>query len=394
MTPDERELRRALAARSGEPAPAFRARMSAALAEGRPARDLRPALGLVATLLLAMVTVAVFMLARHGNAPVPSHPQPGPPFVSPSQPVVSPSPPAATPTPAVPPVIAASPTIRVSPIVLPTTAQFAAPSSRVVWVLVSSVELFRSSDQGSTWEQRPLPSDPGLLDGMTFVDDRQGWLLSTGSAVGDCQAQAAVIWHTTDAGATWQRLDVDGIAAGRCKSGLSFVDPMHGFLAASDTQHPPVVYRTADGGHTWTASPPMPEPPGLASQPYRFSRLGLVRPFGSTLLVESGPHVYRSTDGGATWGYLASSSLNAVSIGFVTSTRWLQLIVPGQSQETLDAGASWHAYPSDYSQAAPITPDVVFADSQVGYATVRGVLQRTLDGGLHWTMIRTPGTSP
>jgi hypothetical protein len=34
----------------------------------------------------------------------------------------------------------------------------------------------------------------------------------------------------------------------------------------------------------------------------------------------------------------------------------------------------------------------VFADDQVGYATVRGQIQLTLDGGLHWTEIKTPGT--
>ena len=51
-----------------------------------------------------------------------------------------------------------------------------------------------------------------------------------------------------------------------------------------------------------------------------------------------------------------------------------------------------HAYASGYGQAAPIAPIVVFGDPQVGYATVRGSLQRTVDGGLHWSAIRTPGT--
>lgn len=46
---------------------------------------------------------------------------------------------------------------------------------------------------------------------------------------------------------------------------------------------------------------------------------------------------------------------------------------------------------SDYDQAAPVAPDVVFGDSAVGYATVRGGLSRTLDGGLHWSALHTPG---
>ena len=33
-----------------------------------------------------------------------------------------------------------------------------------------------------------------------------------------------------------------------------------------------------------------------------------------------------------------------------------------------------------------------FGDATTGYATVRGSLQRTTDGGAHWTAIKTPGT--
>jgi len=79
-------------------------------------------------------------------------------------------------------------------------------------------------------------------------------------------------------------------------------------------------------------------------------------------------------------------------VAFVTESRWLQVILPGQSVETTDAGRSWHAYASDYGQAAPVSPQVVFGDASVGYATVRGSIQRTEDGGLHWKYIKTPGT--
>ena len=97
-------------------------------------------------------------------------------------------------------------------------------------------------------------------------------------------------------------------------------------------------------------------------------------------------------DGGATWTYVGSTPDGSTSIAFVTATRWL-VVTPGRSEETLDAGAHWRAYASDYGQAAPVAPSVVFASPQVGYATVRGELQSTLDGGLHWTRLHTPGTS-
>lgn len=286
-------------------------------------------------------------------------------------------------------------TILASPLAMPTTAQLSAPSAAVLWAFVGGLELFRSVDRGDTWQQRPLPSGAGPIGGVSFIDDAHGWLLSHGSAATQCQADVVAIWRTVDAGGTWARLSSSGLAGGECKSALSFVDGMHGFLVASGPNHLPVIYRSADGGQTWSASGPLPDPPGFTSQPGGFTlTAGQVHAFGSTLLVQAGSYVFRSTDGGATWSFLARSPMDAAWIAFVTAVRWLELIVPGQSEETTDAGATWHSYPSDYSQAAPVAPDIVFADPQVGYATVRGGLQRSLDGGLHWSGLRTPGTSP
>ena len=79
-------------------------------------------------------------------------------------------------------------------------------------------------------------------------------------------------------------------------------------------------------------------------------------------------------------------------MALVTATRWLFIGPPGKSQETTDAGATWHAFTTDYSQGAPLAPLVYFADAEVGYATVRGSIQRTVDGGAHWELIETPGT--
>ena len=60
--------------------------------------------------------------------------------------------------------------------------------------------------------------------------------------------------------------------------------------------------------------------------------------------------------------------------------------MPGSSSSaTTDAGASWHSFATDYVQAAGVPPQIVFGDAQTGYATVRGGIQRTSDGGVHWT---------
>jgi len=61
--------------------------------------------------------------------------------------------------------------------------------------------------------------------------------------------------------------------------------------------------------------------------------------------------------------------------------------------ESTNSGGQWHPYESDLTIDNPVgSPQIVFADSQVGYAEGRGQLQRTVDGGLHWARIATPGT--
>jgi photosystem II stability/assembly factor-like uncharacterized protein len=404
MTPEERELRRALESRSGEVTPQFRARLSSSLSEGRPASNFLPVLAAVAAVVLVFATVGVLLLARQSRTqppPVAATTPTATPTDTPS-PDSSPSP-QPTPTPlagAVAGVLVKPP----HPIPLPGSAQLSAASSSVVWALMVDQYLYRSGDRGATWHQKPLP--PNFMSGfprpqLSFVSDMEGWLSTGGSPETQCNAEVVQIWHTTDAGATWRSLGTHGVSDSQCKGELSFVDANRGFIDGFDPNRPPVIYHTSNGGQTWAASAPLPDPPGFHSQGGGFTlQPGRVSAFGPTLLVAASMNnstgifedVFRSTDGGATWKYLATAKDPNNQVDFVSAARWVELIAPGQSVETTDAGASWHRYSSDYSQAAPIAADFVFADSQIGYGTVRGEISRTVDGGLQWVQIKSPGT--
>lgn len=393
MNLNENDLRRALDARSAPPSADFRGRLTSALAHGPRRADLRPVLAAVAAVTLAVAAVGVLVFARQASSPE-------------VIPATKPSPAATSPSPFVTPTDSSGPipgVVNPPPraIALPADATLSAPSRNVIWALVVSQYLYRSTDQGGTWQQRPIPQNIGIAPEISFVSDTEGWLLVLSSPETQCNSQSVKIWHTTSAGDTWRLLPATGLADAQCKAALTFTDSMHGFLGAYDDNHRPIIYFTSDGGLTWKPSRPLSDPPGFTSQEAGGELTAdRVHAFGNVLLVPvrgvqsaSGfEFVFKSNDEGATWTYDATVANSGDSVAFVTATRWLQLIVPGESAETTDGGRTWHQSSSDYGQAAPIAPEVDFADGQVGYATVRGGIQLSVDGGQHWTYIKTPGT--
>jgi photosystem II stability/assembly factor-like uncharacterized protein len=299
--------------------------------------------------------------------------------------------PTSTPSPSPSPTVAATPTG--TPITLPNIANISAPAGDLVWALVAGTRLFRSSDRGTTWEERGVPSGIPIGD-IAFINNVSGWFSAPGSPATQCQSQSYAIYRTGDGAATWNKVFQSDASDGLCKGSLFFADVQRGFLTLTSPNGNAVIARSVDGGGpTWTRSSPLPNPPGFTSSGLNAGR---VSSFGTTLFagaIGAGKaYAFRSTDGGATWTYVSTAPQTGVEIEFVTATRWLQIGPPAQGSETTDAGATWHLFTTDYQQAAPINPQIVFGDASVGYATVRGAIQRTTDGGAHWSVIKTPGT--
>ena len=303
-----------------------------------------------------------------------------------------------------------SPSQSPGSIPMPTDARISAPSPDVVWALVAGQRLFRSTDQGLTWQEHNLPAG-SLFSDISFVDESDGWVLLGGPSAGQCSYGGATVWQTTDAGATWNivsqvnpptasgaRSAAGAIGLAQCKDNISFVDKQRGFLDAWDENGAPTIYRTFDGGVTWSPSK-LTDPPGFRTLGAGDAlRAGPVKAFGAALLVAAGgmqpdgPHAYafQSTDGGATWTYTATIATTAITnFVFAIATRWLVLNNDGSGQETLDAGKTWHAFTSDYNDAAGVASTFVFVDGRNGYGTVRGEIRLTTDGGSHWSLIKT-----
>jgi photosystem II stability/assembly factor-like uncharacterized protein len=401
MTRDEDELRRALEARSGLPSQEFRSRLSSTFTAGRPMSNALPAMAaLAAAALITAAVVGVLVSSRQVASPATGgRPSAGPASGARTSPEPSPGQP-----------VAGVLTPPRGSIPLPTAVKLSARSSYVAWALVADMYLYRSTDGGNTWQQRPVPLGPSgpsvtFFNDISFVDDQNGWLFAGGGGGTQCAQGGATVWRTSDAGTTWQRLvyvDPQGdvahsIGFAQCKENISFVDLQHGFVDAWDDNGHPTIYATSDGGVNWIAST-LSDPPGYVTLGSGdVLRAGPVSGFGGELLVDTSGNnergqprsfVFRSIDGGRTWLYLEPALGDEI---FLTANRWLRVETSG-CQLTVDAGQSWQSYPCSYANPGGVQSQFYFGDGVVGYGVANGTIEVTRDGGQHWSLIKTPGT--
>jgi photosystem II stability/assembly factor-like uncharacterized protein len=104
--------------------------------------------------------------------------------------------------------------------------------------------IYRSDDYGQTWDYQDAVEDGRAL---TFISADEGWV-----------AADFALYRTLDGGATWTVVPAVGIPAGTFFLDVEFVDSQHGWVVTTpdgDTWEPLELYRTTDGGASWTVLP-------------------------------------------------------------------------------------------------------------------------------------------
>ena len=223
--------------------------------------------------------------------------------------------------------------------------------------------IYRSTDGGASWTKITVggANEEFRIIGQSTTQTGVFYAVSTGNSP---SGASGLIYASRDDGVTWAALANQPPATQGFARGLGrgiAIAPGGQTIVLSD--HYGGIYRTTDGGQTWTTPLPYPQsrPYGLAQDP---QTPGTLLAAGYSLDASGAQHasIFRSADFGATWTTVTPAALN---VG---------------------------AYPTTLAIAIQPGTNTVFATYEATSATTGNALAgvaRSTDGGLTWAPVNT-----
>ncbi len=274
------------------------------------------------------------------------------------------------------------------------------------WILITDPKnplagtMYRTSDGGATWASASVPFGSGDLN---FLDANKGWIMaSLGAGAG---SMGVAVFQSTDGGATWTQTYTNdpnasnagnSLPLGGLKDGMTPLDMQNAFIGGIIYTNGTIyLYKTSDGGHTWSLVPvqvpvgyeqsqPDTRPPLFITPKDAYLPVSVQNQYGVMMAV------YVSHDGGASWVLTPKLIPQGGSIDFVSLNDGF--IWNGTNfYVTHDGAQTW----------TTVTPDVAFGDNFAGMDFVNPTtgfvltndvtgarkLYKTTNSGTSWTLL-------
>ncbi|MFL5655481.1 MAG: WD40/YVTN/BNR-like repeat-containing protein [Ktedonobacteraceae bacterium] len=158
--------------------------------------------------------------------------------------------------------------------------------------------LYVSHDGGSTWNRQTLPLPPGVPPAQLLLRPPMFFSATDGilpvSFSNNETGIATVIYTTHDGGTTWQATTPVPVAL----SAVDFLDMQHGWVTDGS-----ILYATSNGGHHWTKIVPGTGFKHITQLDFISSTVGWAIGGQGT----GAPFLFKTVDGGQTWTPITSA---------------------------------------------------------------------------------------
>ncbi len=230
-----------------------------------------------------------------------------------------------------------------------------AVSARVAWASGAGGTYARTTDGGRTWHAGQVPGASELdFRDVDAFDARTAYLLAIG------EGERSRIYKTTDGGRHWAQ-QFRNRRAGAFYDCMAFWDERRGLAISDPVDGRFLVIRTEDGGRNWKEIDSSGMPPALAGE-------GGFAASGTCVAVSGraeawfgtggpeGPRVFRSGDGGRTWTAAPAPLTSGKAAGVFSLSFWdgrrgvavggdytKEQEAEGNAALTDDGGRTWRA---------------------------------------------------
>ena len=263
------------------------------------------------------------------------------------------------------------------------------------WYGNGAGKLYRTANGGEGWEK--IWDRPGtFIRALGFIDARHGFLGNVGTEAYPNVTDPHPLYRTADGGRTWTQVQAEGIGAVRGICGIDVLAGGRIIHAGGRVGGPGGLLRSRDGGQSWSVVDLGGAAGMILDVKFLSPTTGFLCAATSGDVSQANALILRTRDGGRSWATVYRSARRFENVwkmhfpsrrvGYATVQNYEQGATRRVIVKTGDGGATWRELPL-VDDARVREFGIGFADERIGWVGTTTSGFETRDGGLSWASV-------